>query len=153
MRLAEAIRLGALLHPQAFRSLFTRDAPDVPIVATCALGAAYDAIGQLAPIAAGVPTASADWRAYTPRWPELTLLTGYPCPVCARAGGYQPVIKSVNIDWSPQLLITHLNDVHQWTRDAIADFLEREIEPQVYSTTEAAPAAPGLSTEPVYATR
>ncbi len=41
MRLSEAIRLGAMLHPQTYRDYRTRDAHGV--TGTCALGAAEEA--------------------------------------------------------------------------------------------------------------
>lgn len=43
MRLSEAIRLGAMLHPQCFCGFATFDVTQNKITATCALGAAWEA--------------------------------------------------------------------------------------------------------------
>lgn len=43
MKLSEAIRLGALLHPQCFGSNYQYDPHDGHAVATCAIGAAHAA--------------------------------------------------------------------------------------------------------------
>lgn len=50
------------------------------------------------------------------------------CPVCgkhsSRYGGY------CNTTW--MIVADCLNNTHEWTREQIADWLEKEIEPQVY---------------------
>ena len=96
MRLSEAIRLGALLKPQAF-GLMTRDG------GTCAWGAALEAagirfncFGTLAPL-------PDDWKVLS-----ATLTT---CPACGdecHVGG---------------IMGGHLNDIHRWTRERIADWV------------------------------
>jgi len=113
MRLSEAIRLGAMLHPQRFGSYATyRDergrfcssnAPIATIAATCALGAAS---------AAGLTT---DDAIDSPR---------FTCPAC---------------NWHTQrlALVIHLNDRHRWTRERIADWVE-SVERASYPVAESA---------------
>lgn len=111
-RLSEAIRAGAKLHPQCFGKLFLADRHPIgeqpwriggQIVATCALGAASEALGE-------------DLL----QLQEDNLHLHYPwgtdyvnCPTCtaAHAG---PVFS----------IIAHLNDFHKWTREQIADWIE-----------------------------
>ena len=115
MKLSEAIRLGAMLKPQAFGALSSTDQ-----TGTCAMGAAIQAIGSPmralrdgeastngrrstgTPLVADVPQ---DWQnTYDAKDPV--------CPECAG-------IK-VNV----LAAITHLNDTHRWTRERIADWVE-----------------------------
>lgn len=122
MKLSEAIRAGAKLHPQGrggFVSHVRRFFGFGPKVkAICALMAAYEA--------AGVPTiytgsdrsegiergeAKGDFAyAVSDEWWEI-LNTAWTCPVCLQSGvvGEQ---------------IPHLNDDHGWTREKIADWVE-----------------------------
>lgn len=92
MTLSDAIRLGAMMKPQAFGSL--RDESG----ATCAMGAAEDALGR---------------RPYAvfPKHPALRAV----CPACA----YAPTQLNGCL-----YTIAHLNDAHHWTREAIADWVE-----------------------------
>ena len=90
MKLSGAIRLGAMMKPQAFRAFVTDDG-------ACALGAAL-----LAVEAASRPHS----RAVLDRWP-WALTVSANCPSCGR---------SCPIFW----VITHLNDNHRWTREQIA---------------------------------
>ena len=90
MKLSEAIRLGAMMKPQAFRALVTDDG-------ACALGAALLAVG-----AASQPYS----RAVLDRWP-WALTVSANCPSC---GCSCPIFG----------VITHLNDNHRWTREQIA---------------------------------
>ena len=105
MRLSEAIRLGALLRPrQAFGVLYDRETD-----ATCALGAAADAIGLLnVPFNDYKPWPRDQPERVTWRWSATALVD---CPAC---------------DWedSAQHLIIHLNTEHRWTREQIADWVE-----------------------------
>lgn len=95
MTLSEAMRLGAMVTPQAFGLL--RDGEG-----TCALGAAYVAVGLLKASCCGIATAHA-------RFPVLA--TEATCPLC----GYIRELDSI---------VAHLNDDHYWTREQIADFVE-----------------------------
>ncbi len=95
MRLSEAIRLGAMLHPQHFGSarLYDVDA-DMAIIGTCAIGAAEEA-------------------GYSFWVPDETLNANARCPQC----------DCWSRD-TTRALIPHLNDDHRWTREAIADWVE-----------------------------
>lgn len=92
MKLSEAIRLGAVLKPQAFGTVFDGRG-------TCVYGAAFDAVGEL-------PTYPCiGFTHILAHHPDWSLIDG-PCPECA-------------IQCSP----AHLNDVHHWSREAIADWV------------------------------
>jgi hypothetical protein len=103
MRLSEAIRLGAMMKPQAFGVLVDDDNGG-----TCALGAAYDAVG-IKFDASGIPNGYlGELDLWLRRIVELQAAT---CPAC---GVNTPAIG----------LIPHLNDTHRWTRQRIAEFVE-----------------------------
>jgi hypothetical protein len=97
MQLSEAIRLGALLKPQAFHGppayLNLKDAAK-----TCALAAAAEAVGD-------TYLDIFRWRT-DQRWPFMEEETR--CPEC------------LSITYPVVTMITHLNDFHQWTRERIA---------------------------------
>jgi hypothetical protein len=103
VRFADAIRLGAMMRPQAHGAIFEGGK-------SCAMGAALEAAGVRFPIN------SCDydqhlWRLYeTLQWP---LGRQTRCPACLRA-------TSVTLGW----LVTHLNDDHLWTREEIAAFVD-----------------------------
>lgn len=109
MQLSEAIRLGAMTHPQGFDH-YEREGR------TCALGAAANA--------AGVRRANCGEPCVSERWPFLNDVIA-PCPACG------DVIDVCELGG----IITHLNDDHRWTREAIADWV---------STVEPAVVAPAL---------
>lgn len=100
---SEPIRDGAKLRPQAFGFRITRDGK------TCAEGAGAEAMGIADISESGMEIAR--------RYPYLSGSAKCPeteaCP---------------NFNYSRSKIITHLNDVHHWTREAIADwlFLEEE---------------------------
>lgn len=94
MRLSEAIRLGAMLKPQAFDSWGSDHD-------SCAIGAAHDAIGIKRTAA----------RSTTP-WFDL-----YNTTVLCPAGCNRRQRVLINA-------VTHLNDEHRWTREQIADWVE-----------------------------
>lgn len=94
MTLPEAIRLGAMLKPQAFRT-------GVP-GKLCTLEAAAEAAGLC------------NWSHTRHTWRELD--TDYePCFVANCPVPYERVLIE---------LVYHLNDYHRCTREAIADWLE-----------------------------
>lgn len=100
MRLSEAIRLGAMDHPQAFGVLVTADG------ARCALGSAL--------LAVGIPVIDSVFvhaKAFA-QWPILGK-HGQQCPVCEW-------FYLCNVAGA----IAHLNDCHRWTREQIADWVE-----------------------------
>lgn len=95
MKLSEAIRLGAMLKPQGFGEY-------VRAGATCAMGAAFDALGAL-----DVPFSESEV------FPIVSIVSPR-CPIC-NARSYCGDIGS---------MIFHLNDDHKWTRERIADQVE-----------------------------
>lgn len=99
MRLSEAIRLGAMLRPQAFGVCD----PD----RSCALQAMAEALG--------VQRHEGYRDALFKHWPWVHELRAH-CPAC-------------NCDGIKESTISHLNDLHKWTRERIADWVET-IEPQ-----------------------
>lgn len=103
MRLSEAIRLGAMMRPnQAFYNLY-----DVDDEATCALGAAAEALGILDTEAIGggyTAKAPVEWKAF--------VLQTVQCPEC-----------HYSID-KVDACIVHLNNEHRWSRERIADWVE-----------------------------
>ena len=119
MRFSEAIRLGAMLKPQAFGETFTG-------TRTCAIGAAKDAVGALMSLFSSVA------REYG--WPTEKELKELVCPTCRLAW---PNRKTPGV-------IAHLNDDHRWTREQIADWVESieappavaAVDPPVGVTTE-----------------
>lgn len=106
MKLSEAIRLGAMLRPQAFGVSFDG-------VGTCAWGAADEAMGvKVHPQMSRYPncgTRRPEWS-----WTACGMVS---CPVCG-----VPYVAS-------SIISLHLNDFHKWTRERIADWVET-IEPQ-----------------------
>jgi hypothetical protein len=95
MKLSEAIRLGAMLKPQAFRALITDEG-------ACALGAALLAVQA---------AAERGGRSVLERWPWVVTISA-DCPSCGRS---RPVFG----------VVTHLNDDHRWTREQIASWVAR----------------------------
>jgi Zn finger protein HypA/HybF involved in hydrogenase expression len=100
VRLSEAIRLGSMLHQQAFGAL--RILRFDGKTATCVLGAAEDAVGQR-------------WSLQWPVHPSYEAK----CPDC--------VAKHIHVRADREMKVTpaHLNDVHHWTRERIADWVEQ----------------------------
>lgn len=98
MRLSDAIRLGAMLRPQAFRGLFADHG-------SCALGAALDAIGAGIDLGGRYPL---DRFEGAPAIREVEI----PCRCPWYMGG-------LPLDTA----IVHLNDSHHWTRERIADWV------------------------------
>lgn len=107
MKLSEAIRLGSMMKPQGFYRLFDHRGH------TCAMGAACEAIGvdlqEMFALSVHVGSAKIMNKYIESGWGEL-IRQQAPCPECGFIDGYLP--------------ITHLNDTHRWTREAIADWVE-----------------------------
>lgn len=101
MRLSEAIRLGAMLKPQAFGG--PADAPLQQQAATCALAAAAEALG--------LRMLNIFWKSWPWMWVN-DFDRQRVCPVCT------------SDQCHPAGVIVHLNDVHRWTREQIANFVE-----------------------------
>lgn len=98
LRLSEAIRLGAMTTRQGFGQM--NNGPEI----TCALGSALHSIGKLSNF-----SITAHAGEYWP-WLKEPLT----CPACG-------IVVSDYEEgyWT----ITHLNDIHEWTREEIADFV------------------------------
>lgn len=111
MRLSEAIRLGAMLKPQAFD--FGKPG------SLCALEGAAIAIGKR----------KHQWASLDDDWPWICAITNVACPACG--------LK----DDCVETAIAHLNDSHHWTREQIADWLERTFEQPVASVAADRPAS------------
>lgn len=114
LSLSQAIRLGAMLKPQAFGQLFDGES-------SCAQGAAADALGM------GIDT----WTAGTPTiwftsWPDnVQWMFSTTPPACPECGQMRAAVDC---------LIRHLNDEHRWTRERIADHVEQIEQQQAAST-------------------
>lgn len=107
MKLSEAIRLGAMLKPQGFGACLWDGR-------TCAMGAAYDAIGGL-----GVIDDGKGWGKALAVWPSLRIFLGRECHLCSDES---PMPSEANV-------IAHMNDAHGWTREQIATWVQ-ELEAQ-----------------------
>lgn len=110
MKLSEAIREGSKIRRQCFGGLFQIENGEIK---SCALGAALEGAGLYTP-------SEEELLVHTPllnKWPEL----GGGCYLC-------PSFRHPSEDTEEtclELLIEHLNDVHRWTRERIADWLEQ----------------------------
>jgi hypothetical protein len=101
MPLSQAIRLGATMKPQAFGYFYGDDGRS-----SCALGAAADAIG-----------ADPERLEFARTWQFADVFDQPLCPECGKNADERDGDGDKDI-------IIHLNDVHQWTRESIADFVE-----------------------------
>jgi hypothetical protein len=102
MTLSEAIKLGATLRPQAFGGLFKTPIHSVEGIGSCALGAAYEAtFGKTQPAARQFDV----YAALSDQYPLLD------APARCAECGLERTVEGV---------ISHLNDVHFYTREAIA---------------------------------
>lgn len=134
IRLSEAIRLGSMMKPQAFGDLTSvvihRSNGPLGLVtevqASCAMQAAYEAggipvrktvleKGSVVTLRNGLTRTVKDDEvgtvtAVSQEWYDL-MMTGRACQECA-------------IGLPLYHLVPHLNDVHRWTRERIADFVE-----------------------------
>ncbi len=110
MELSDAIRKGSTLRPQTFGEIYGTAADGS--LGTCALGAAYEAVGHLA------FTTEADGRMLIHLRAEaaaFSLLYEYydePLP----CGCKRPITRLLEV-------ITHLNDEHHWPRERIASWV------------------------------
>lgn len=104
MKLWRAMLKGSKVTNQFFGSLF--DAAPNPTTA-CAMGAAFIGIGVPATLARIIPVMH-----YSNYFPILNSLSACPvdCNTCDKYG----------LD----LIVTHLNDHHDWTREAIAEWIK-----------------------------
>ena len=119
MTLADAIRLGAMVKPQAF------GIDDDEHGGTCAFAAALDAIGRPRMMFSAFVYAEHQWP-----WLRQTAH----CPRC-------------EVVTDATALVLHLNDDHHWPREQIADWVEtidpRVVEPSVARVGETVAQAKG----------
>lgn len=121
MQLSEAIRLGAMLRPQAFGFYFEAGK-------SCAFGAAAEASG----------TTSGAWgRAdlqIRGQWPWV-FTTRARCPACLEPHHVRRIVA-------------HLNNDHRWTRERIADWVEsyeRCVQPEPAPAVRLSMDEPGVA--------
>lgn len=135
MKLSEAIRLGAMMKPQAFGKLrrvvyFYKGQPRQEI-RTCALGAALDACGLLTV----EDPQSVPFGDLFERHPEITTTLMQYCR--------NPMIESDRTG-SVHEVIVYLNDNCRWTREQIADWIaciEQCVEYEVFEEEVEVPEA------------
>lgn len=114
MRLSEAIRLGSMLKPQGFAHYQTNGG-------SCAFGAAMDACGVEASLQNGMLDTALE--AMFP----LSVVQAK-CPACE------------TFPWGDAAsVIIHLNDDHEWSREAIADWVESVESPETPPAIERTP--------------
>mgnify|MGYP001594985193 CR=1 FL=1 len=115
MKLSEAIRLGAAISPQTFYTLRNR------LGGTCALGSAAAASGISL-----IKAESEICATLRHMYPDLDYIIPI-CPVCLvrhiSVGVVGEIVSCKCID-----IIIHLNDIHKWTREQIADWIEIQFE-------------------------
>lgn len=106
MKLSDAIRTGSKMGPQCFGNMLEG-------YSSCAIGAAFWALYGVEASPVGVMYKNR-WQSWWPKeWLEMVNATcGTPCPAC----------KDEQLDLSH--VITHLNDTHLWSREAIAEYVE-----------------------------
>jgi hypothetical protein len=130
MKLSEAMRLGAMLWPQARGCLVFEHSSNGPLRltvfrATCAWGAAMDAVGS------DITDGCYDSELWP--WAESTYAI---CPFCSRVGSVTDIIAC-------------LNDVGMWTRERIAAWIEKQEnameQAQAKSLPIASPASEALT--------
>lgn len=128
MRLSEAIRLGSMLKPHGRGGFLIEEG-------TCAAGAALDACGELD--ADTSLSSTKHNQAFKRLFPIINALPAT-CPVCG-------LERAILWRWGGEFKLAHLNDQHEWTREAIADWIETierraDAEGHALSTDAAAPA-------------
>lgn len=131
MKLHEAIRLGSMLRPQNHGDLYAERTRGIlglttERMASCALGAAYEAAGVepfIRTVAKGEllsgfrgQMAIADGHETVISYPDpwyAFVQTIQPCPACTKYDALEL-----------HRLIPHLNDRHKWARERIADWVQ-----------------------------
>lgn len=113
MKLSDAMRLGSMMKPQCFND-YEGPIDDGDTVGTCAIGAAIDAVGLLGAF---------DDEAKV--FPILGQSVNVRCPA----------EECEELDGTLGSLIAHLNDEHEWTREAIADWVST-VEPAETTSAE-----------------
>lgn len=122
--LAEAMRKGAALRPQATNGeYFEMSLSEHPSFASCALGAAYEAVHGPFETPGDVPdylNAEQDWTEFPCLWDVA--------PVCPDLACAWTEADSVYLEFDSRDrlfdLINHMNDEHKWTRQSVANWLD-----------------------------
>ena len=142
MRLSESIRLGALIRPQIIGDLASKNLPEEykgrMRYGTCALGAAMEGCGErigaiyrmndiyMEDDVFTETKYGKEWAAHLSDGIDVLI----PCP--AGCEHYRSTIP---------VMIPHLNDLHGWTREKIADWAETlekpkaSVEPEPFEKT------------------
>lgn len=146
MKLSEAIRLGAMLRPlQAFDVLFNPETG-----ATCAMGAAGEAVGVLDTSRRNAWKTDAKSKAPKEwRW----VVKPASCPLCGDVFDMPVMFPRYKRD--TQAVIVHLNNDHRWTRERIADWvqgIEETLSTEPNGTTGEDSACVATAVSVVYAT-
>ena len=103
MRLSDAIRRGAKMRPQNIGSFFSEKGSG----STCALGAAAEGCGVL-----GACLNSSSLYPLNNRWPMMY------------DSHHESPCGCIPTGWMLHNQIAHLNDIHKWSREAIAEWVE-----------------------------
>jgi hypothetical protein len=114
MKLSEAIREGAKLRPQAFGRTFLETASGV--LTSCAIAAALEATGY-------DPLRPLDLNArdlFRETFQSYWTMPAMPCPHQHKGRRPRPCPDSGQVYG----MLLHLNDTHEWSREAIADWVE-----------------------------
>lgn len=120
LKLSDAMRLGAMLKPQRFGILSSPDG------GTCAMGAAFDALGGLGEL---IGQSNAAWACSAAAlWPWVMTIVRH--PVMGDSMFHSSGVLNIIVD---------LNDRFQWSRERIADWIAT-IEPQDDATRVETPA-------------
>lgn len=115
MKLSEAIREGARLAPQAFGMMFVKGG-------TCAIGAAAEHLWMVGKLSMSNPT-FASFDHLEPFFPLMTR-RGVKLPCHCKYVNTHDVMMSEEYAETVSLFIAHLNDIHRWSREAIAEWVE-----------------------------
>lgn len=138
MNISEAMRLGAMSKPQAEKALRraeasydVRSGQVVKWEGTCAMGAAFDAVGILEQVCNLLPyqlyhrTMPTNFSLMPEGWGKFLMARPFYMPSQLDGSG----LNVIQLDGSaaPRLnVILHLNDLYGWTREQIADWVESE---------------------------
>jgi hypothetical protein len=111
LKLSEAIRLGAMLRPQAFDGYFKDLGGGV--IGSCAMGAALEAIG-------------ADACPFAPlEFPEEWHISQPAAhPLLRETDPFRREIGSAPVIGPLAIILASLNDQHKWSRERIADYVQ-----------------------------
>ena len=118
MKLGEAVKIGSALTAQAFRDFYKKSTPSRN-EATCFLGAALVGINQLDRGNDGAFTRTYNTISLKAYWPWLMDKRTIQCP------GFIDQVECPGRYADVFSICVHLNDYHQWSRLAIAEYIEK----------------------------